>query len=314
MLRLRKERPHGCRLAPRVVDRCLPSFAECVEQIALESPDGPRFYLHYAAANAGAPVLVFLAGTGSTADWAADETRLAEDAPAAGFHLIVPEALRPNPDEPAKFISNPPRWNDGSPAPLPELQTDADDVAFLDAVLDDLARRGVGGGRVVLCGFSNGAGMAFRYAALRSDRLLALAPIAGLWQPPEPTPARPLPTLYLLGMADPLIPYRGGEVRLPWGNRIIRRPAALHTLEAWAAAIGCDTVPRLAHEAGGVREEVYTSAARTEFRSIIVEGLGHHWPGGRGQLNPRIAGPWNDRVNLNPLLFAFARRHLNLET
>jgi polyhydroxybutyrate depolymerase len=251
--------------------------------------------------------MVFLPGTGCTAEWAATETRLLDAAPAAGFVLVIPEAQRPDPASPAKFLTNPPRWNDGSPAALPELQTHADDVAFLHTVLDHLlAHHAVDRRRVFLAGFSNGAGMAFRYAAHAAGRIAALAAIAGLWYPDGVTPGRPLPTFHLNGTQDPLIPYRGGEVRVPWGNRILKRPAVTPMLEAWAAAIGCAPRSEIVYDDGSVRDEVYPGPVA--FRSVTVTGLGHHWPGGRGELNTRIAGPVNHAYDLNPALFDFFHR------
>ena len=144
--------------------------------------------------------------------------------------------LPPDPDRPPKFMTNPPRWNDGSVPPTPELRSDADDVGFLTAVIDDVIARGPADPRrVYVAGFSNGAGMAFRLAAERADRVAALAAVAGYcWT--DAWPVRPVPTLYLSGAADPIVPPRGGEVRLPWGNRLVRRPPVAATLEKWAAA------------------------------------------------------------------------------
>jgi polyhydroxybutyrate depolymerase len=280
-----------------------------VEIHALSRPEGERRYLLFPAAARPGPAIVFLAGTGCTAEWAADETRLPEFALAAGFHLVLPEAQRPHPAEPARFLHNPPRWNDGSPAPTPPLKIDVDDASFLNALFDDLIALGLADAKnIFLTGFSNGAGMTFLFASECAERLAAIAPIAGLWFQLDKVPSRPLPTFYLLGDVDPLIPYRGGEVHLPWGNRLVHRPAAKATLEAWAAAIGCEPHSIVMKEADGIREEIFPNGV--EFRAIFVEALGHHWPGGKGQLNPRIAGPLNATLNLNPLLLAFFRKHL----
>lgn len=256
-------------------------------------PEGERFFLLFPAAEARGTI-VFLPGTGGTAAWAARETRL--DA-MPGFHVVVPEAMRPYPQEPATFLRNPPRWNDGSPPPTPELATNVDDVGFLNALLDELD------GPIFLTGFSNGAGMAFRYAAECAERLAAVAPIAGLWWASEAKPSKPLPTYYLLGLADPLIPSRGGEVRLPWGNTLVRRPPAITTLEAWAGALGCTQRSRIVRESNGIREEQFEGVV--EFRATFLEGFGHHWPGGRGELNQRIAGPLKDGFDLNAKLAEF---------
>jgi polyhydroxybutyrate depolymerase len=55
-----------------------------------------------------------------------------------------------------------------------------DDVAFLDALLDDLAGAyRVDPRRVFATGMSNGAMMAYRLASELSERIAAVAPVAG---------------------------------------------------------------------------------------------------------------------------------------
>ncbi len=202
-------------------------------------------------APAGAPLVVFLTGTGGTAAWADHETGWSKLAAREGFALAVPEALPPDPTAPPSFLANPPRWNDGSPPLFDGPQTD--DVAFLTAVLDDASGRfGTDPRRVFVTGFSNGAGMAFRFAAERAERVAAVAPVAGLCWVRDPKPSRPVPTLYTVGTHDLLVPFRGGEVRLPWNNRLVRRPPVTETLERWAVALGCSPIPALQRE-GTVR-------------------------------------------------------------
>ncbi len=144
--------------------------------------------------------------------------------------------------------------------------------------------------------------MTFRFASERAHRVAAIAPVAGhLWLS-TPKPSRPVPTLYLVGTRDLLIPLNGGDVRLPWTNRLVRRPPVTETLERWAAAIGCSPIPVNRAE-GTVRIDRYPGSVK--FDAITVEGLGHHWPGGRGQLNPRLAGPPSDAVNATEMIWEF---------
>jgi polyhydroxybutyrate depolymerase len=279
-----------------------------VDAVTLRHAGADRRYLLFRPPAGPEPpaVAVFLHGTGGTADWAADEVRLPAFAAARGFALAVPEGLPPDSARPIGFLSNPPLWNDGSPGVIASA---ADDVGFLSAVVADaLARAGSDPRRVYLSGFSKGAAMAFRFAAARADLLAAVAPVAG-YCPPVPMPSRPVPTLYVIGDADPLLPLAGGEARLPWATEPVRRPPVRTTLERWAAAIGCDPVPRVESDAGGVRVEVFPSPVGTEFRAVTVAGLGHHWPGGRGRLNPRIGGRPSDRLDANALVWDFFRRH-----
>jgi len=253
------------------------------------------------------PLVVFLHGTGATAAWGDDESGWSQLAAKAGFVLAVPEALRPDPTSPPKFLTNPQRWNDGSPTAATGMLK-ADDVEFLAKVIDDAqTRTGVDPARIFVSGFSNGAAMAFRVAAELSDRIAAVAPVAGYCWLPSPKPARPIPTLYLIGSLDPLVPLRGGEVRSPWQHRYVRRPPVADTLERWAGALGCTPMPRMESDNDGVRMDVYPGPV--PFRVITIEGLGHHWPGGRGGFNPRIAGPSSDRVHATELVWDFFQQH-----
>lgn len=255
-----------------------------------------REYVLVPPPRANSPLWLFLHGMGCTASWAIDEARLDAFSRSHGFALVAPQALRPKPNEPAKFLTNAPRWNDGSKA------DQADDVAFLDAVLTDaLARTRADGTRIFLSGFSNGAAMSFRYAAERAERVAAVAPVAGhCWI--EPKPIRPVPMLYLIGDRDPLVPIRGGAIELPWGNRLVHRPPVLDTLERWARGNGCSPISEVIREES-IREERFPGPVA--LRAVTVEGLGHHWPGGKGQLNPRIGGATSNALNANELLHDF---------
>jgi polyhydroxybutyrate depolymerase len=88
------------------------------------------------------------------------------------------------------------------------------------------------------------------------------------------------------------------------------RPPVSQTLERWAAALGCPVQPASVEESDGVSRTAYGPGRDgAGLTSYVVEGLGHHWPGGRGQLNPRLAGPPSQRLWANDLLWDFFRRH-----
>jgi polyhydroxybutyrate depolymerase len=165
--------------------------------------------------------------------------------------------------------------------------------------------------RVYLTGFSNGAGMTFRAGTELASRLAAVAPVAGNCWIQDPKPVRPIPTFFIVGSSDPLIPLNGGSVRNPWQHRLVKRPAVAETLERWAAAIDCNPIPVLESEAQGVRIETYPShRLHGEFRTAVVEGLGHHWPGGKGQLSQKIAGPIVQTYDATAEIWRFFERHV----
>jgi polyhydroxybutyrate depolymerase len=277
-----------------------------VERIALKSGGFRREYLLVSSSQTGGPLLVFLHGAGATAQWADEESGWSTLAEREGFSLAIPEGLRKDLDRPPKFLDNPQRWNDGV-AGVPFGQPRADDVSYLAAVIDDvLGRAAIDSRRVYVSGFSNGAAMTFRAATELAGRIAAIAPVAGYCWVDDPKPARPIPTLYAIGSLDPLVPVRGGEVRSPWRHRYVRRPPISDTLDRWAKAVGCVTPPRTESDDGRMRVDTYPGPV--PFRVVTIDGLGHHWPGGKGRLNHRIAGPPLAAVNATELVWEFLRQ------
>ncbi len=281
---------------------------------SLPSPTGPRSYWARVPARwdgrAALSLVVLLHGAGATAEWAMGETGWDQTADREGFLLVLPQGTRADEAKPPNFLHNPPVWNDGSPRGA-RGRHGVDDAAFLADVLDDVQGRYPIAGRACVTGFSNGAGMAFRLGAELPQRLAALAPVAGhCWVEPPPL-ARPLPTFYLVGDRDPLVPLAGGEIVSPWGRLRETKPSVRQTLARWAAALGCPDEPALVQADEGVVVERYGPGSEgVELIATIVEGLGHHWPGGRGQLTRRLAGPPSDRVRANDLIWEFFRRQL----
>jgi polyhydroxybutyrate depolymerase len=279
-----------------------------MERITLEVTGQVRESLIRTSRETQSPLVIVLHGAGGTAEWADGETGWSALAAREGFALALPEAIALDPGKPPRFLTNPQRCNDHSSGPTAD-PSNADDVAFLAALIDiAVSQYGVDRRRVFLTGFSNGAGMAFRAAAELADRLAAVAPVAGYCHDPRPSrPSRPVPTLYIIGDADPLVPLRGGEVLNPWVLRLDRRPPVVESLERWAKAIGCEPRPRTESDANGVRIEVFPGPV--EFRVVTIEGLGHHWPGGKGQLNHKIAGLPSDRFSATEEIWRFFSRH-----
>ena len=242
-----------------------------------------RSYLLHVPPHAGSiPLVMMLHGAGGSAAFAAEETGWSQLANAEEFAVVYPEGLPARRDKTPKFLTNPQEWNDGS------RRGGQDDVGFLTAVLDHVAES-IDRRRVYVTGFSNGSGMAFRLAAERADRIAAIAPVAGHCWLPYPRPIRPVPTYYLVGDSDPLIPLKGGTAWTPWG-RVFGRPAVDETLLRWGIAIGYPPGSEL-------------------FPVRIIPRHGHHWPGGKGLLGERLGGPLATGVNATSDIWQFFQGH-----
>ena len=237
------------------------------------------YVLHVPPAAGPVAVVMMLHGAGGSAAFAVEETGWNAHADAGGFAVVYPEGVAVRAEKEAKFFTNPQEWNDGSG------RGRHDDIGFLAAVIGDVARRvDIDPRRVFATGFSNGAGMTFRLAAERADLLAAIAPVAGYCWVLEPKPTRPVPTLLVVGDADPIVPLAGGLARTPWG-KVADKPAVAETVEKWQRAVG-------------------------EFEVRVVAGHGHHWPGGRGMLGEYLGGPISTELNATAAVWEFFRTRL----
>jgi polyhydroxybutyrate depolymerase len=263
-----------------------------------------RAVVHVPNAKEALPVVLLMHGTGGSGAWEVRETRWDELADAEQFLLVAPDATRPEPKVQARFYTNPQVWNDGSDRPPVARVRHVDDVAFIRALLDELPRRwNIDTARIAVTGFSNGAGMAFRLGLELAECLAAIAPVAGHLAVRGPPPAKPMPTLFMTGTADPLIPPAGGKVHTPWADGLYKPPVA-DTLTRWAQLLGLPPQPTEVTESRGVRRERWQDGL---LEAWLIEGLGHHWPGGRGELNQRIAGQTSELVDATRVIWDFFR-------
>jgi polyhydroxybutyrate depolymerase len=186
------------------------------------------------------------------------------------FILILPDALGRN-------------WKDGRP----EVGNGVDDVAFVGAMIASLAPSGLtyDPARVFATGHSNGGHMSFRLACEMSDVFAAVAPVAanlGTALGAQCRPTRAISVLNIVGVADPISPYGGGEIK---GNRgTITSSDA--TLAYWSRANRCRGPASITHADRDLADR--TSIVATRFdrceggarvHRISITGAGHVWPG-----------------------------------
>jgi polyhydroxybutyrate depolymerase len=256
------------------------------------------------------PLVLILHGAGGRGDLYLDRNGWAAKADKETFVAVAPDGLPAMPRLKPDFRTNPPVWNSGR---LNEssVRGKIDDVAFIKALLDHLDKRlNVDAKRVYVTGHSNGASMTFKLGADMPERFAALAPVAGAMLLKDPKPSQPLPTLYIIGVKDPLVPLAGGEVKLPWGTH--KNAPVSEYLEGWARALGCATEAETLKDKDGVKTTRYapgkSGAALTVY---YIEGQGHGWPGGKeGGLAESLMGPSSDKLNATDAVWEFLRDHV----
>lgn len=253
------------------------------------------------------PLLILLHGTGERGLDPLVLNGWIELAELNGFVVAAPDAPASAPDQPPDFLLNPPIWNAGQPY-LTEARRAIDDLAFFDALLTEVPSIvPIDTGRAFVAGHSGGAAMAFRLAAERSEQIAAIAAVASpLWLA-NPAPAAAVPTLYIVGMSDPIVPAAGGRQALPWFTR--ESPPIEAIIARWADALGCSTGTIEMRE-GALRRIVHTSCSNNAlFEAILIDGQGHGWPGGRTPQLPEIfIGPSTSHLDAAAAIWDFFER------
>jgi polyhydroxybutyrate depolymerase len=259
-----------------------------------------------ATADEPRPVVFFFHGAGGSAAQAAATYGWVGKAKTERFFVVFPQGLGARPDAPTSFLRNPGIWRDERSG----ISGPVDDVHFFSTLLDKLEtvlpidRR-----RVFVTGFSNGAGMTFTLGAHFSDRIAAIAPVSSQSFVTTDQLARPLPVYYLVGTADPLVPFAGGTTTLPWGNTQTT-PAVQESADLWARLDGCPATPQTISDKDGVRVLRYGPGhADSEVLFTIVTGNGHHWPKTVEPLPAVISGPSLDPFSATDRIWDFFKRH-----
>jgi polyhydroxybutyrate depolymerase len=253
-----------------------------------------------------AAVVFFFHGAGGSAEQAMQSYGWVEKAKKEHFFVVFPQGLGLRPGAASTFLNNPAVWRDERPGTSDAVS----DVDFFSTLLTKLEEvLPIDHQRVFVTGFSNGAGMTFALGAHFSDRIAAIAPVASQSFVTADTLARPLPVYYLVGGADPLIPFTGGEATTPWG--LTRTwPPVQQSVDQWVKLDGCDQKPENGSVHDGVRVQRYRPRHDgAEVIFTVVTGNGHHWPVSVEALPRQISGPALDPFSATDRIWDFFRRH-----
>jgi polyhydroxybutyrate depolymerase len=193
------------------------------------------------------------------------------------------------------------------------MNNNVDDVGFVRAILDDLAKVvNLDAKRVFATGMSNGGIIAYRLASELSDRIAAIAPVSGPMGTETCSPKRPVSVIHFHGTDDGFAPLKGGQ-----GPRSISGTnfySVEHSIKAWVKADGCpeepivSKLPDTADDATSVTKKVYGPGKDgAEVVLIEIEGGGHTWPGQEPKV--KILGKATKDISANDLMWEFFEKH-----
>jgi len=229
--------------------------------------------------DARAPLLVLLHGYGDS--HAPLETALGMDALADehGFYVALPDGT---PDSKGMRF-----WN-ATDACCDFESLPVDDVAYLDAIVDDaIARYPIDAARVYVAGFSNGGYMAHRYACDRAERVAAVASFSGAgWlDGAKCAPRAPVSVLEIHGDADPIVRYAGGDTSAVFPHaKGAAYPGARATIEAWAKRESCAPTPTRSDDGREEDTKFASCASGADVELRTLHGAEHRLPLTTGDL------------------------------
>ena len=212
-------------------------------------------------------VLMFHGGGGSGEQLELRSSRMNEVADREGFIAVYPDGLG--------LLRT---WNAGACCGKGSRE-DVDDVGFVRALLDHLEESlCIDRRRVYASGMSNGGMMSHRLACEMSERIAAIAPVAGVDVTQTCSPTRPVPVLHIHGTEDGHVPWNGGE---GCGLAGMPFPSVPASMDGWRARNGCRTTRSLYLEEGdGVCRKFDGCSAGSDAVLCSIQGGGHDWPGG----------------------------------
>jgi len=257
-----------------------------------------------------APLVIGIHGATVSVDMFRHQSELDSLSDTKGYIAVYPQATRT-----AGLLL----WNAGHCCGRAQWSKQ-DDVGFILEVINQVQKQwAIDPARIYAVGMSNGAMMTYHLAAQASDRIAAIATIAGTAPLDEVRLTRPMSVLHFQSVDDPVMPYAG--LHTP----VINFPSAEAMLNPWITQNHCPTAPKISspllssgnwrHQDTATRQIWGPCQNGTEVIVWKLTGPGHVWPGG----TPPNFQKWTRHgathvVDANELIWDFFSRHSLTET
>jgi polyhydroxybutyrate depolymerase len=202
------------------------------------------------------------------------------------------------------------------------------DMTFISDAMDNAEQTlCIDTARVFVTGLSNGAMMTSAVACALSDRVAAVAPVAGVTKINNCDAKRPVPVVAFHGTADPFLAYNGGYgpavANLPApddtgrtlgdvgvGRGTDRGPSVRAVVADWAKRNGCEAKPTTKSIASDVALIAYRCPRGADVELYRVSKGGHSWPGSTFSKAVRnVIGPTTFSINADDVMWKFFQEH-----
>jgi len=249
------------------------------------------------------PLVVVFHGGGNTPENASGRYGVSEKAEEEGFIVVYPNAT--------KLMGD--MWHFGLGWYTSTLMDEigrwfADEIGYTKKIIEKTQKDyNIDPDRIYLAGHSNGAMMAYYFAAEFSDIIAAAASNAGAigGHIPDfdmvmiPEPENPVSIIILHGKKDKSVPYNGGWY---WDHTSYYTSVA-DAVDFWVENNGCNPDP-VTNTIGNVTIDRYSGGdAGTEVVLYTIENKGHIWFGGPAWEDP------NPEVSTTDEMWDFFEAH-----
>lgn len=248
------------------------------------------------------PVVLIFHGAGTNADITVPFTGLSKKSDEAGFIAVYPNGTGTG-----IFLT----WNAGGRNG--QLAENApDDLKFVASLLDDLGTVvNLDSKQVFATGISNGGMMCYRLAAELSDRIAAIAPVAGAMAIEEAKPIRPVSVMHFHGKSDNMVPFGGPNEKTP---KFLTFKSVEESIAIWRNINECPEeaiitdFPDKKNDGTTAQQKNYGPGKNeTEVILIEIENGGHTWPGEKSPIS--LIGKSTLDISANDLMWEFFQKH-----
>ncbi|MEZ4903879.1 MAG: PHB depolymerase family esterase [Spirosomataceae bacterium] len=244
-------------------------------------------------------LVIALHGGGGQASQMESDYLLTEKANTAKFAIVYPEGVQSD-----GFLGVR-TWNAGTCCDY-AIEKNIDDVKFISTLIDELLKKypKINPKKVYATGMSNGAMLCYRLACELSNKIAAIAPVAGTLATTQACqPLRPVPILHIHSKLDKKVPYEGGK-----GIFGYYFPPVEDGLNTWLKNNACNiTSKKVTPFEKYTLSKWETCGHDSTIEFYFTNDGGHSWPGG---LHNRLAADEpSTALNANDLIWAFFQQY-----
>lgn len=244
-------------------------------------------------------LVIALHGGGGKASQMESDYLLTEKANRAKFAIVYPEGVQ------SDGILGVRTWNAGTCCDY-AVEKNIDDVKFISVLIDDILKKypKINPKKVYATGMSNGAMLAYRLACELSNKIAAIAPVAGTLATTQPCqPSRAVPILHIHSKLDAKVPFSGGT-----GIFGYYFPPVEDGLNTWIKNNGCPSTAKTVTNFANYTLTKWTNCGNnSSIEFYFTNDGGHSWPGG---LHSRAAADEpSTAIIANDLIWDFFQKY-----